>query len=355
MPQNIISQLSSKSTKIRSVFFSLLSCLGLAIILMSISSGPVSIPLSDIIIGSMNTIGLSEVFNGNAIIVETIRIPRTLLGFSVGFALGVSGAALQGLFRNPLVDSSLIGVSTGGALGAATWILLGSEIVFLKTIDSALMTPIFAFFGSIIILTIIYQIGSKSGYISVAVMLLAGIALNAIAGAILGIMIFASDDFQLRAINFWTLGSVGGANLKLHGPAMIVALLSSFFIIREAKQLNLLALGEKEAKYMGCEVDRTKRRLLLLSALATASAVSISGIIGFIGLVAPHLIRISVGSDHRIVLAGSGLLGAILIISADIGARLVVQPAELPLGIMTAIFGGPFFIWLLLKQRQYLA
>ena len=351
MTTDFILQLTKHSERQKILILTLLGCLLVACTILSISVGPVSVGINSIILGLKKSVGLSETIDTEALIVEAIRLPRTILGLAVGFALGVSGAALQGLFRNPLVDPSLIGVSAGGALGAAFWILIGQTFGFLAILDPSIMTPIFAFVGSILILFAIYKIGSKSGYISVTVMLLAGIALNAIAGALLGIMIFASDDFQLRAINFWTLGSIAGGNISTHAPAMILAIISSFIILFDCRNLNLLMLGETEAKNLGCEINVIKRRIITLCAISTAAAVSVSGIIGFIGLVAPHLIRLLASSDNKLVLPGSGLLGAILILVADMTARLLVQPAELPLGVMTAIFGAPFFIWLLIKKR----
>ena len=200
---------------------------------------------------------------------------------------------------------------------------------------------------------LVYQIGSRKGHVSVAAMLLAGIAINALAAAALGFLIFVSDDTQLRSINFWTLGSLGGAIWGKIWPSLIIILTASLLILRDAKNLNLFALGEADAKHLGCDTVRLKRRMVILPAMATAAAVSVSGIIGFIGLVAPHLIRLMVGTDHRLVLPGSALLGIILILTADILARIAAAPAELPLGIITSLIGAPFFIWLLIRQKGW--
>ena len=349
-----IAKLNSQSNYQRLATLSALTIFSIVILCISILIGPVDISLEDIGQGIMRSLGAdSSAMSGSSAIVSVIRIPRVILGAFVGAALGISGAALQGLFRNPLVDPGLIGVSSGGALGASIWIIFGASFSFIPEYLKVFMIAVFAFFGSLMAMLLVYQIGSRRGHVSVASMLLAGIAINALAAAALGFLIFVSDDTQLRSINFWTLGSLGGAVWGKIWPSLLIILIASLLILRDAKNLNLFALGEADAKHLGCDTVRLKRRMVVLPALATAAAVSVSGIIGFIGLVAPHLIRLMVGADHRLVLPGSALLGITLILTADILARTAAAPAELPLGIITSLIGAPFFIWLLIRQKGW--
>lgn len=349
-----IAKLNSQSNYQRLATLSALTIFSIVILCISILIGPVDISLEDIGQGIMRSLGAdSSAMSGSSAIVSVIRIPRVILGAFVGAALGISGAALQGLFRNPLVDPGLIGVSSGGALGASIWIIFGASFSFIPEYLKVFMIAVFAFFGSLMAMLLVYQIGSRRGHVSVASMLLAGIAINALAAAALGFLIFVSDDTQLRSINFWTLGSLGGAIWGKIWPSLLIILIASLLILRDAKNLNLFALGEADAKHLGCDTVRLKRRMVVLPALATAAAVSVSGIIGFIGLVAPHLIRLMVGADHRLVLPGSALLGITLILTADILARTAAAPAELPLGIITSLIGAPFFIWLLIRQKGW--
>ena len=349
-----IERLSSQSKYKRLVALSILTVVSIVLLSISIVTGPVDISLQDIGQGIMRSLGVEpSSMSGSSAIVSVIRIPRVILGVFVGAALGISGAALQGLFRNPLVDPGLIGVSSGGALGASIWIIFGASLSFIPEYLKVFMIAVFAFFGSLLAMLLVYQIGSRRGHVSVAAMLLGGIAINALAAAALGFLIFVSDDTQLRSINFWTLGSLGGANWGKIWPSLFIIFSASLLILRDAKNLNLFALGEADAKHLGCDTVKLKRRMVVLPAMATAAAVSVSGIIGFIGLVSPHLIRLMVGTDHRLVLPGSALLGITLILTADICARTAAAPAELPLGIITSLIGAPFFIWLLIRQRGW--
>ena len=349
-----IEKLNSQSKYRRMVALSILAVTSIVVLSVSIVTGPVDISLHDIAQGIMRTVGADpSEMSGTSAIVSVIRIPRVILGVFIGAALGISGAALQGLFRNPLVDPGLIGVSSGGALGASIWIIFGTSLNFIPEYLKVFMIAVFAFCGSLLAMLLVYQIGSRKGHVSVAAMLLAGIAINALAAAALGFLIFVSDDTQLRSINFWTLGSLGGAIWGKIWPSLVIILTASLLILRDAKNLNLFALGEADAKHLGCDTVRLKRRMVILPAMATAAAVSVSGIIGFIGLVAPHLIRLMVGTDHRLVLPGSAFLGITLILTADIFARIAVAPAELPLGIITSLIGAPFFIWLLIRQKGW--
>jgi iron complex transport system permease protein len=283
----------------------------------------------------------------------TIRLPRVMLAVVVGAGLGAAGAAMQALFRNPLADPTLIGVAGGAALAAATVIVMG--VVWLPGLARSLgpaTLPLAAFAGGLAAATVVYRIATHGGRTSIAVLLLAGIAVNALVEAGIGSFTFIANDEQLRNLAFWRLGSVGGASwavLSFVGPAIVGATL---VLWRLAAPLNALALGEAEARHLGVDVQRLKIAVLVAAALAVGAAVAVSGLIFFVGLVAPHMVRLACGPDHRVVLPGAALLGAILVVVADTVARTVAVPAELPLGVFTALIGVPFFLALLLRERR---
>jgi len=282
-----------------------------------------------------------------------IRLPRAAAGVLIGAALSVSGAALQGLFRNPLADPALIGVSTGAALAAVATIVLGAGLAaVVPLLLRDLLLPLAAFAGGLASTYVVYRIASNDGRTDVATMLLAGVAMNALTAAGIGFMVFLSDDQQLRDLNYWMLGSLGGITWDRMTVAAPLILLGAVLLPFFARPLNALLLGESEAVHLGFHVERSKRIIVVLAALATGTAVAISGVIGFIGLVVPHLVRLTAGPDHRLLLPLCGLFGASLVLIADLLARTLVLPAELPIGILTACIGGPFFIWLLLRRRN---
>jgi iron complex transport system permease protein len=324
--------------------------------LISLGYGPVSIPPQQVLTVLLQQIGITlpwEFEPQHQAVIMSIRLPRTMLGILVGAALAVSGAALQGLFRNPLADPALIGVSAGASLAAVSVIVLGTTgLAFFITWFGPFALPLAAFCGGFLATLLVYRLASSGGRTVVATMLLAGIAINAIAMAGVGLFIFVADDQQLRSLTFWNLGSLGRATWATLGGAIPLLLAPLFFIPRLARALNALLLGEAEAGHLGVDADRVKRWLVLWVALGVGAAVAVSGVIGFVGLVVPHLIRLALGPDHRYLLPGSMLLGATLLLGADLLARTVVAPAELPIGIVTSLLGGPFFLWLLLKQKQ---
>lgn len=272
-----------------------------------------------------------------------IRLPRTLFGACVGAALSMSGTALQGLFRNPLVDPGLVGVSSGAALAAAATLVLAEQFSFL--------VPLAAFAGGLLATLAVSFFGVRGGRARVATMLLAGIALNALTAAATGLLLFLATDAQLRNVIFWNLGSVAAATWKTVLLCLPLILGGLIALPRLARPLNAILLGEAEATHLGVDVERVKRQTIILVALAVGASVSVSGVIGFVGLVVPHLLRLVVGPDHRILLPGSALLGASLLLASDLIARTIAAPAELPIGIVTAGIGAPFFLWLLWRQR----
>lgn len=282
-----------------------------------------------------------------------IRLPRLLLGVAAGAGLGLAGALMQGLFRNPLADPGLIGVSSGAALAAGLMIVVGATYFpsLPRYLGSGALV-LMAVTGGWCVTMLIYALAQSEGGTRVGLILLAGVAVNALAGAGLGFLSFLATDEQLRSLQFWLLGSLGGARwsaVLLVGGVTLVAVLWGW---RLALPLNALALGEAQASSMGVRVEHIKRQAIVVTALAVGAISATTGIIGFIGLVAPHCIRLLAGPDHRVVLPGSALLGAALVLAADAVARTAWQPAELPLGVLTAFVGVPFFLLLLRSAKH---
>jgi iron complex transport system permease protein len=276
-----------------------------------------------------------------------------VLGLCAGAALGASGAAMQGFFRNPLADPGLIGVSAGGAVAAGFGIVLGGGLLAaLPQAVVPLALPLAAFAGALAVVLSIYRLSLLDGRVIVATMLLAGVAANALAFSGIGYMTFLADDAQLRDLTFWTLGSLGGATWDRVLPAVVLMAVSVAGLMGLARPLNGLLFGEADAAALGIDVEDAKRRAALFTALGVGAATAVCGIVSFVGLVVPHLVRLMTGPDHRYVLPGSALLGAALILLADLVARLAVVPAELPLGVVTAAIGAPFFFWLLFRDKK---
>ena len=286
------------------------------------------------------------------LILFDIRLPRLALGLLVGAALAVSGAVMQGLFRNPLADPGLVGVGAGAGLGAITAIVLGAALPgVVVAAAGTYLIPIAAFCGGWISTLLLYRVSTRRGRTSVATMLLAGIALAALAGALSGILVYLADDRQLRDLTFWGLGSLAGATwpkVLSAGPLIAVAIIIAPAL---ARGLNGLALGEAAAMHMGVPLERLKTWAILTVACGTGAAVAVSGGIGFIGIVVPHLLRLATGPDHRALLPNAALLGASLLVLADCISRTIIAPAELPIGIVTAVIGAPVFLWILLRAR----
>nr|WP_162472278.1 iron chelate uptake ABC transporter family permease subunit [Pseudomonas resinovorans] len=321
---------------------------------LSLALGPVSLPLGETLRAALRLAGLP--FSGEGLeqaelILGQIRLPRTLLGLAVGAVLALSGVAMQGLFRNPLADPGLVGVSSGAALGGAVAIVGGASLGGLPEAFAPYLLSICAFAGGLGVTVLVYRLGRRDGQTSVATMLLAGIALTALAGAVIGLFTYLADDATLRSLTFWNMGSLNGASYARLWPLLIVTLAVAVWLPRRAKALNALLLGESEARHLGFDIERLKRELVFCTALGVGAAVAAAGLIGFIGLVVPHLVRLVAGPDHRVLLPASALAGASLMLLADLVARLVMAPAELPIGIVTALIGAPFFLYLLVRGR----
>lgn len=326
-----------------------------ALILSAITSatiGAAGIPLDRLAAAAFGTGQDSAMFARDQLVLWSVRLPRIVLAAIVGALLGAAGTLMQGLFRNPLADPGLVGVSAGGALAAAAAIVFGDRLLHATGFHPPFeLLPVAAFGGSLIATILLYRIATREGRTSVATFLLAGLAVGALAMAGVGLLVFTADDRQLRDITFWTLGSLTGATwpkVASLAPIVIALVVAMPFM---ARSLDLLVLGEAEAFHMGIAVERLKRYAIVAVAAATGAAVSISGVIGFVGIIVPHLLRLVIGPGHRLLLPASMLFGATLLMIADTFARTIAAPAELPIGILTALIGAPFFLSLLLRQR----
>ena len=277
-----------------------------------------------------------------------IRLPRTLLCLFVGASLSVSGALMQSLFRNPIVEPGLVGTSAGSALGAALLIVLGNNAFFgrLAFLGDLLM-PACAFVGGLVATMIVYYFSASLNRVNISVMILAGIAINAIANGATGFLAYIARDPQARSITFWNLGSFAGANWKAVFLVGISGIIGFLLSLRYAKSLNALQLGETEAGYLGINTQRLKLYVILINTLLVSIATSLVGVIAFVGLIIPHLLRLMKGSDNRYLIIGSALLGATVLTITDMVCRVIIAPAEMPIGIITAFIGAPVFLWLL--------
>ena len=284
-------------------------------------------------------------------VLYAIRAPRVFAAFAVGAALAAGGAAMQSLFRNPLADPGLLGVSSGAALAAVSVIVLGEKVMHIVPPElRPWCLPIAAFLGGLVSTVVVYRIAAREGVTLVGTLLLAGIAINALTSAGIGMLVFIADDQQLRTLIFWTMGGFGAVTWAAIVPALLVLLVSVPTLLPAAHLLDALALGEREAGHVGVDVERLKRRLVAQVALAVGAGVAISGIVGFVGLIAPHIVRLLLGPSHRTLLPAAALFGGAFLVMADVLARVLVSPAELPIGVLTALVGGPFFLWLLVGR-----
>jgi iron complex transport system permease protein len=281
-----------------------------------------------------------------------IRLPRTVLALLIGAALAQTGAVTQGIFRNPMADPSLLGVSSGAAFAAALVIVLGPGLAAFDSHRLPYLLPVACFCGGAFIAWIIARLASVDGYTRISTLLLGGLAITALINAGIGLLSYLANDTALRSLTFWMFGSLGKAGwdeILIATPFILIPLL---LIPRHAAELNALLLGEAEAAHLGVNVERVKRRLMLLVILAVSTSVSVAGVIGFVGLIVPHLLRLWAGPDHRLLLPASALLGGLLLTGADIVSRTLIAPSEIPIGILTALIGGPFFLALLLHYRK---
>lgn len=328
-------------------------------LVLAIVLGAVSLSLSDIV-GALfslpeSTANMADKYRS---IIVSIRLPRALLAALIGALLASSGAAMQGLFRNPLADPSLIGVTAGASLGGSVVIFLlsGSTLAFISTSGIGLALPLIAigaFVGGFLAVWLVYSLANNHYGTSVATMLLAGIAMTALASSITSLLEFMANDELLRRISLWRMGGLDGADYTSVGIALFMVIVMMVVLPSSSQALNALLLGESEARHLGINVERLKRRLIILVAACVGVSVALAGTITFVGLVVPHIVRLLIGPDHRFLLPASALAGALLLVLADICARLVLAPTELPVGLVTALVGVPFFISLLKRRHVH--
>jgi len=321
-----------------------LGALLVLVLLAACATGAVPVPLFSVLLGR------AELTELHAMVLTELRIPRVMLAAAVGAALAVAGAALQGLFRNPLAEPQLIGVSAGAALGAIAMIVVGDGIGLPEAVRPYAL-PLAAIVGACCVTTGLYLFAARHHDASITTMLLVGIAVNAIVAVGIGLFTWIANDGQLRSLTFWSMGSFGSAQWETALPAMVLIGAAVAVLIPGARQLDLLQLGETEARRLGVSVPRLKRRLVFGSAMAVGAGVAVSGVIGFLGLVVPHIARMLGGVHHAYLLPASALLGAGLAVGADLGARTLVAPAEMPVGLITSAIGAPFFLWLIARLR----
>ena len=327
-------------------------------VILGLNAGTVNIPIDVIIQQSANLLlqSSSTDIHTNQIntILFDIRLSRICLAFLIGAILAISGAVMQGLFRNPLAAPSLIGVSSGASVGASIVIVLAGTWLQNNALLGLSVVAVGAFVGSFLITLLVFRLSTSTLGTSVTTMLLAGIAISALAGAVNSLLSYFADNEMLRQISIWQMGNLSTANWARVSVVAVVAVFVLVLFPRESKSLNALLLGESEARHLGIDVQRVKKKLILLTTLGIGTAVAVAGMIGFVGLVVPHMVRLLIGPDHRWLLPVSALAGGILLLIADTLARVIIAPVELPTGILTAILGAPFFIMLLIQQRREL-
>ena len=321
-------------------------------LLLSIRFGAVDISTHEMFSALLKTFTGNDALTLNERIFMHIRLPRAVLCIIEGAALAVGGVLMQGLFRNPIVEPGLVGTSSGAAFGAALYFVLGSV---LKFGTGAWTLPIAACGGGMLSTGLVYSLAPKgnAGRNSAVPLLLTGIAVNAIFLSAVGFLSYIARDPQARSITFWSLGTLSGANwrvcLIVGCSTLACCLLALYF----AKQLNALALGEDEAMLLGVNINRLKISVLVVNVIMVAIATAFSGIISFVGLIVPHLLRLLKGADNRSLIINGALLGGVVLSIADLTARMLLSPAELPIGIVTSTIGAPVFIYLLRRKSYY--
>ncbi len=336
--------------------YSLLTALLFVSVIVSVRLGAIDLSYGQILDYTLSALGFSSSSPLNTLqqgVFMQIRLPRVLLCAVVGAALAVSGTLMQALFRNPIVEPGLVGTSAGAAFGAALVFVLGKSIgASYSDLLGSLALPVAAFAGGLVATLAVYRIANTQGKVTVATMILAGVAVNAIFTSGTGFLAYIARDPQARSITFWSLGTFSGADWKAVAIVAVTTVVGVLLALRYAKALNALLLGESEAAYLGVNIQHFKTIILLLNTLIVATATSMVGVIGFVGLVTPHLLRLIKSADNRFLIIGSALLGAIVLIAADTLARTLIAPAELPIGVITSFVGAPVFLWLLVRQKS---
>lgn len=317
---------------------------------LSAITGQLAITPTEVAGSLLRAIGIDTAWAPTDPIVEStlwvVRFPRIVMGLAVGAALAVAGAVMQAVFGNPLAEPGVVGVSSGAALGAATAITLGASVL------GGAGVALFAFIGGLLATLLVYAVARAGGRTEVVTLLLTGIAVNAIAQAGIAFVLFVADTASREQIVFWQLGSLGGSRWDQVALVAVVAAVGVTLALALARRYDLLALGERNARHLGVDVERLRIVSIVLVALLTGAAVAFTGIIAFVGLVVPHLIRMIIGPAHRGLILASAVGGGALLVMADLMTRTLVSGAELPIGMLTSLVGGPFFFWLLYRQRR---
>lgn len=338
--------------KQRLVLFALAVALLVAVV-FSIATGAVSIGPEELF--AMIGIGDAPFTDRQVAVLQVVRLPRVLVALLAGAALAVGGAAMQALFRNPLADPSLIGISSGAGFMAAVAITMSAQLVQLIGAWTGFVAlPVMAFCGALVTALLVFAISRDGGRTSVPAMLLAGIGITAITGALTGLLVYMASESQLRSITFWMLGSLGGADRTALFILLVAVPVPLWLVLRSHRQLNTLALGESQSRYLGVDPERVKRIIVLCTSIMVGATVALCGVIGFLGLVVPHILRMVAGADNRYLLIGSMLGGAVLLCAADTVARTIAAPAEIPIGVITALCGAPVFLLLLMQRKRTL-
>ncbi|MEO3752320.1 iron ABC transporter permease [Streptomyces sp. B6B3] len=319
-----------------------------AVALVAMSVGAYEIPLGDVLASLRHRVGLggAPLDRVGESVLWDVRLPRVALALLVGASLGCAGALTQGVFGNPLAEPGVIGISAGAAVGAVAAIAFGVEFLGTWTVTAC------AFVSGVVTVALVYVLSRSGGRTEVVTLILTGIAVNAFAGALIGLCVFFADNAQVTQITFWQLGSLAQATWPKVLAVLPCAAVGLLVAPAYARRLDLLALGERPARHLGVDVERLRLALVVVVALLTAAAVAVAGILTFVGLLVPHLLRMVAGPGHRLLLPGSALGGALVLLAADLVARTAAQPAELPLGVLTALIGSPFFFWLLRVTRR---
>jgi iron complex transport system permease protein len=331
-------------------FFPVLVILLIIVLLCAIAFGAVEILPSDMFSAMQHFMQGKDPANIYEGVFIQLRLPRVLLCAITGAILSVSGVLMQGLFRNPIVEPGLVGTSSGAALGASVVFVLAAKFSpEMKSFTGPFLVPLVAFFGALAATYTVYSLAKNAKRISIMSLLLVGIAVNAVCLSGTGFMSYIARDPQARSITFWNLGTFSGASWLQVFIVGLVAAIIFIVSLRYSKQLNALLLGEEEAAYLGVDPDKLKRKIMLLNTAMVAVATAFVGVISFMGLIVPHVLRLLIGSDNKKLLPASMLLGAALLTLADMCARLILAPAEVPIGIITSLIGAPVFIILLKK------
>ena len=326
----------------------------LSLLIISIIYGPVNITLFELSKIISDHFKFTEYNNDNYTLIQKsvlldIRLPRVFLAIFVGAGLGTAGAILQGLFRNPLVDPGFIGVSSGGAVGAMVAIMYFS---YMPSAIQPFILPILAILGSFSTTFIVYKMSKVLNKTNIMAMLLSGIAINALSGSIIGLFVSISNDTQLRSFTFWTLGGLDNATWNIIFLCFLFIALPLIIIYRMKESLDIFMLGDAEATNLGVKTENLKKKIIIIASIIVGISVSFCGMIGFIGLVTPHLVRLFIGPNHKYLIPGSALIGASLLTFSDLIAKSIIAPAQLPIGVVTSAIGAPFFAWLIINQKR---